>query len=180
MTFIGISGTPGVGKTEVCRKLEGRGHTVVYLAKLVKKHPEFVCGTDKTRKVKEVDVNRIKKFIKKEYCDMPLVFIDSHFSHLLSVDLVIVIRCSPSVLEHRLERRKYSARKTRENIEAEAIDVITIESVGLYGKDKVFEIDTTGATVDQTADAVIKIVEHRDRKYAPGKIDWSEEVLKWY
>jgi adenylate kinase len=183
MPLIAISGTPGTGKTAVCGCLEKKGYTVVYVSRLVKARPGLVSGFDKIRKVAEVDTGKLNRFLKKEYKKYgrsPIVFIDSHFAHLLDVKLCIVLRCSPAVLEKRLGKRRYPKGKVRENIEAEALDLITIESVQLHGKDKVYEIDTTGRSAPATAKTVLKILKKPGSPHRAGKIDWSEEVLKWY
>ncbi len=46
--------------------------------------------------------------------------------------------------------------------------------------DRAFEIDTSSTTAKETADLVLKIIEDRSDEYRIGKIDWSEEILKWY
>jgi broad-specificity NMP kinase len=64
-----------------------------------------------------------------------------------------------------------------ENAEAEALDVILVESVET-GRE-VYEIDTTGISPEETADAVFEILAGEKKKYAIGNIDWSEEALDW-
>ena len=180
MVLIAITGTPGVGKTAVCRIIGKKGYSVVYLGKVVKAHGELVSGFDRSRGVAEVDVDAANSYIKKKYRGLKPVFIDSHFSHLFDVKLCIVLRCSPEVLGRRLKRRKYPKAKLRENLEAEALDVITIESVQTHGKDKVYEIDTTGRSASSVAGTVLQILKTGNSKYREGRIDWSEEVLGWY
>jgi adenylate kinase len=101
-----------------------------------------------------------------------------HLSHLVGADLIVVLRCRPSVLEERLKGRRYSQAKVRENMEAEGCDVILIEA--MEGSAPVFEIDTTERTPEQVADAIGEILAGEKEKYEPGHIDWSEEVLGWY
>ena len=91
--------------------------------------------------------------------------------------MVIVLRCRPSVLAKRLKARGYPDRKVAENAEAEALDVILVESVET-GRE-VYEIDTTNITPEEAADAVMSILAGEKEKYAIGNIDWSEEALDW-
>lgn len=54
------------------------------------------------------------------------VIIDSHLSHYLpkkNVDLVIVTRCDIAMLKKRLQKRGYSAKKIKDNIESEIFNV---------------------------------------------------------
>ncbi len=64
-----------------------------------------------------------------------------------------------------------------ENAEAEALDVILVESVET-GRE-VYEIDTTAISAEAAADAVVMILAGEKEKYAIGNIDWSEEALNW-
>jgi adenylate kinase len=94
------------------------------------------------------------------------------------VDLIVVLRCAPSVLRTRLEARGWPPAKVKENVDAEAIDVITQEAVELLPA--VYEVDTTTRTPEQTAEAILEILQGRTRGHEPGGVDWSHEVLSWY
>lgn len=107
-----------------------------------------------------------------------VVILVGHLAHLVGPEVAIVLRCRPSVLGKRLASRGWSDRKVRENIEAEAVDAVLIESLSTAGK--VYEIDTTDRPRKDIVDAVLSIINGITDKYAPGNIDWSDEVLKWY
>src|SRR5207245_4790220 len=102
----------------------------------------------------------------------------AHYSHRLSVNLAIVLRCHPRVLADRLRARGWAEAKVGENVEAEAIDVITQEAVARVPF--VYEIDTTSATAGAVADIVLAILQGRVEGRGPGHLDWSDEVLSWY
>nr|QNO45244.1 putative adenylate kinase [Methanosarcinales archaeon ANME-2c ERB4] len=73
--------------------------------------------------------------------------------------------------------RGYSRTKISENALAEAIDVILVEAVDWC--DRVYEIDTTGKTAEEVADAIKGILDAIDRGveidgYEPGSVDWLE------
>ena len=57
------------------------------------------------------------------------VMFEGHLSHLLRVDLAVVLRCSPKVLKERLEAKGWRESKIMENVEAEAVDVILVEAL---------------------------------------------------
>ncbi len=95
----------------------------------------------------------------------------------MDVDLAVVLRCRPSVLRTRLEARGWPSTKVRENVEAEAIDLILQEAVARLPF--VFEIDTTDATPEETAVAILAIVQGKTQGHEPGSVDWSSEVLSW-
>ncbi len=84
------------------------------------------------------------------------------------------------MLKKRLEKRPWSEDKVRENVEAEAIDTITIEA--LDHCNRVYELDVTEMDPKSAAREIVRIVEveRYAEKFRAGKINWSEEVMKWY
>lgn len=135
----------------------------------------FITGRDEVRGSDEVDVEALR-----EHLQVPakIAFLRSHYAHEMAVDLAVVLRCSPAVLRKRLEARGWPPAKVRENVEAEAIDVITQEAVERLPL--VYEVDTTGRTAGETADAILGILQGKTKGHEPGCLDWSREVLSWY
>lgn len=169
---VAVSGTPGTGKSRACDVLERRGYAVIDLDALARKEG-LIVGRDASRSSDEVDVDRLSRL----RIPAKQAFLKGHYSHLLDVDVAIVLRCKPSVLRDRLAARGWPPEKIRENVEAEAIDVITQEAVARM--DRVYEIDTTRATPEETANAILAILQGRTAGHEPGSVDWSEEVLSW-
>ena len=170
---IAVTGTPGVGKTSACLGI--RKPPVYHINDLVELFG-LANGYDRKRKTREVDVGKLAKAIKQGIKgDMIL---EGHFSHMLDVDLAIVLRCSPKVLEKRLRKKGWSDAKVRENVEAEAVDVVLVEA--LENVPEVCEVDTTEMTDKQVATAIKKIVAGERQKYRVGNVDWSQEVLSWF
>jgi len=106
-----------------------------------------------------------------------------HLAHLLPIRDTIVLRCHPRELARRLARaRRGTPREKNENLVAEATDVILLEAIG-RGR-RIWEVDTTGRSVDSVA----RDVRRRIRRRGPpsyGKVDWlsdrwvSEHLLDW-
>lgn len=172
--LIAVTGTPGTGKTSACAVLAERGYLVVNLDEAARREG-FVAGRDETRGSDEVDVDALRERLR---VPAKVAFLKSHYSHLMDVNIVVVLRCKPSVLRRRLESRGWAPEKVRENVEAEAIDVVLQEAAGRLPF--VYEVDTTEATPAQTADAILAILRGRSEGHEPGSVDWSEEVLSWY
>ncbi len=161
---IAITGTPGTGKTTVTDHLN-TDYRIVHLTEYIKENDlgEPVEG------VTEVDTEELKAKIAEEFESDDVIF-EGHLAHHLDVDHCIVLRCKPEVLEERLSGRDYSDEKVRENMEAEALDVILSESVQMH--ENVLEIDTTGKTVDEVIKEVEEGIENKETGY--GEVDWSE------
>ncbi len=173
---LAITGTPGTGKSAVAAVLADRGWSILELNAFAK-DKGLLGREDKKRATREVDPERLRNALAGERLSERTILV-GHLSHLVGADLIVVLRCRPSVLSDRLTKRGYSKAKVRENMEAEACDVILVEALDAGAP--VFEIDTTERTPEQVADAIGEILAGEKEKYEPGHIDWSEEVLGWY
>ncbi len=170
--IIGITGTPGTGKTSASALIGG----VLDLNGLIKAEGLYL-GIDEERDSLIADMDAVYDRVcgVADGWDGNLV-IEGHLSHYVS-DSAIVLRLAPDELEKRLMARGYSKAKISENALSEAVDVILIEAVDWC--DRVYEIDTTGKTVEEVADAIQGILDAIDRGikingYEPGSVDWLE------
>jgi len=173
---IALTGTPGTGKTSVANILKRAlpDFNVVHLNEfLIDK--KLYEGRDEKRDSYMVDVDRLRKEVKRYFKSKEDLIFEGHLSHYLDADLVIVLRTNPKILKKRLESKGYSKEKVRENVEAEALDVILIESLEIH-EGKVREINTTNISVLDAAGKVKDIIIGRG-DYEPGKIDWSEDFF---
>ena len=191
--IVAITGTPGVGKTSVCSHLRELGFQVIDINKLVSER--FHKGFDNKRRCFVADLRKLRRHVKrihksaaKEMQDSSrehILLLDSHISHLLHPDVAIVLRANPLELAERLRRKGFEERKIKENVQAETLDVILVEAVERCKF--VYEIDTTGKSVEAVAECVREILsalrentEERRKemlaKYEVGGVDWSEYV----
>ncbi len=165
--IIALTGTPGTGKSTVARLVDA-GFGVLDLNALIKER--FNLGTDPERGSLIADLDGLSEFVGVLDGDYIL---EGHVAHFLPSDLVVVLRTAPRVLRGRLAGRGWGEAKIAENVEAEALDVILIEALEL--NDRVYEVDTTGLSPGEAAEAVREIVGGTD-KYKPGSVDFSEEL----
>ncbi len=181
--FVAITGTPGTGKSSTSIILREKGFNVVDLNKIAIEN-DLLVGIDKKRDSKIINISGLNDHIKKRYAANEIVFIEGHLSHLLkSIENVIILRCHPLTLRKRLDTKKWNDEKIKENIEAEALDIILCESFEIHSEKKIFEVDTTNISVESVASSIIEIVKNEFRpmkKYNIGNIDWSEELLNNY
>ncbi len=165
---IALTGTPGTGKSTVAEMVDA-GFTIVHVNDLIKE--KYNIGLDQERNSWIADISRLSSHVTKLKGD---VILEGHVSHLLPVDIIIVLRASPTVLKERLTARRWSEAKIRENIEAEALDIILCEAMDT--NKKVYEINTTNMTPMQVKEAVLEIIGGTD-KYQVGGVDFSEEAF---
>ncbi|RLF29895.1 MAG: hypothetical protein DRN05_00570 [Thermoplasmata archaeon] len=180
--LVGISGTPGTGKTSVSYLLKKNGYKIVDLNKTAIKKG-FITGIDKKRNSKIIDIDRLDTYIKEKYADITdIIFVEGHIAHLLqNIDKIIILRCHPDELKKRLIQKKWRKEKIMENIEAEILDIILCETTDIHPEENIFEIDTTQKPIETVAGSIIEIIKNEFKpmkKYNIGKIDWSEEILK--
>jgi len=175
---IAVSGTPGAGKSVFAQALAKKlGAQVIDLNALIKEKKIYKLDIDGTR-IANLPKMR-KEFARILKASRGLVIVEGLLAHLLlkrHLTHVVVLRTRPKVLERRLRTRKYSKAKTRENVEAEALDIILWEAVQVHGMDRVYEIDTTklkpGAAMRLFLDALAGKI-----SLSPGKVRWLEEVF---
>ncbi len=169
--IIAVSGTPGVGKTTVSKLLaQELGYEYVSIKELAEK----TGSGEKVGDEIEIDIEKLEGFIRKKFKGKNVI-LDSHLSHLLPVDLVVILRLSPYLLLKRLQERGYKKEKLSENLEAELVDVCLIEA--LEEHKHVIEVDTTDKTPEEVVNEIINLMEKGIKKRV-GIVDWSESYEK--
>jgi adenylate kinase len=161
--MVGITGTPGTGKTSVAGELTRQGYPVLHLSDTIS---GYVIGKDEERDTSVIDEERwAAEFIPYEG------FVEGHLAHLLPCDRIVVLRCRPDILMGRLKTRGYGEDKIRENALAEALDVILIETVDSYSPEQVYELDTTDKSITECSMII--------HGFAKGEIPASFGTLDW-
>jgi adenylate kinase len=180
-----LTGTPGTGKTSIGRGLAKHGFEVVDLGALVERKGLHE-GPDPERDAKVVDPRRLSDFLQAALRESRQrradLLLEGHLSHLVKgVEVAVVVRCHPAKLAERLRARGYAEPKVRENAEAEALDVFTIEASEEVAH--VLEVDTTDLTADAAAALVARLLKDRDPEawtaHQAGTVSWGDEVLSW-
>ncbi|HLC67779.1 MAG TPA: adenylate kinase family protein [archaeon] len=176
--LIVITGTPGTGKTAVAAVLKEKlSAHVIDIDYLVKKY-KIKSHLDKKRKSKIIDEHELAVAAEKENRKGEIVVFEGLMSHFARADLTVILRTEPHVLHKRLQEREWHKPKIKENIEAEVIDSIATECVD---KKNVVELDTTENKPEDIADIIASILNNYSlqKRYLPGRIDWSEHYVKY-
>ncbi len=176
--LVALTGTPGTGKSSVADTLGRRGFSIIDLNSLAHGLGLFK-GYDEARKCWLYDLEAISEHvaaIKVEESSDRATILEGLVSHLLPVDLIIVLRCRPSILEGRLRAKGYDKEKIRENLEAEALNILSQES---HDEGEAYEIDTTYMNIEEVADSVEHIIRGDGAKYRK-RLDFLEDVMSWY
>jgi len=172
---IAISGVPATGKTEISKLLSKKVNYILISINEFAEELDAFTGYDKKMESRILDMNKLKKEIKKLKGN---IILEGHTSHLFPVDMIIVLRCNPEILKKRL-KKKFSSNplKIQVNLEAEILGVISSEAV--MNSRKVYEIDTTDKSVKESVNVILKILKGEIEEFKVGKIDWLEEFSDW-
>ncbi len=119
----------------------------------------------------------VRKIVEK--LELDDAFYEGHTSHTLdNINTVILLRCDPSILGKRLSERNYSEDKIRENLEAEALNIILDEALDHISSDKIFQLDTTNLSPDESAKKLTEFINGSIK--LDETFDYSERIMDWY
>ncbi len=163
--LIALTGTPGTGKSTVAAELALRCHQVISVNDTI---GPYILEHDEEQDTNIIDTERWRA----EFPGHDGI-VEGHLSHLLRADRIIVLRCRPDVLKKRLEMRGYHPEKVAENVEAEMLDVVLVESLEDHTPEKIYEIDATVMSVSELADWIGLILTGKAEP-GHGKVDWLE------
>ncbi len=155
--IVAVSGTPGTGKTTASRRLsEITGLELVGLNQLADRKG-LHSGYDEERYCKIVNVGAIRSEIEKMKSSGMNLIVESHYSHEMPADLVIVLRTNPREMRRRGKDKGWDFSKTEENVLAEIMEECKIESLekGMVMR----ELDTTGKSPEQSAEEMAGLMQ---------------------
>lgn len=165
---VALTGTPGTGKSAVAGALAPRLRSVEVadLARASGAGRVVGLGT-------EVDLARLRQRLRAPTRLREVDLVVGHLAHLLPLRDVVVLRCHPVELERRLRHaRRGRPGERHENFVAEATDVVLLEAI--RPGCRVWEVDTTGRSVERVAREVARRVRDRGRS-SYGHIDWLSD-----
>lgn len=179
---VALTGVPGSGKTTIASALAQSGIPVVDLNAFARARG-LLGKKDVARDAFVVDVDRLAASLGKALSTLEddAVVVEGHFAHEMDVDAVVLLRCDPLVLYDRLKARGYAEAKVRENVEAEALDVLAAE---VLARDvPAVELDVSRRSVEDAAREVSRFVVGGSKALngrPVGSAAWQLESLPWF
>lgn len=171
---IAVSGTPGVGKTELCAVLERSGLAVLSLRDLAQSL-DCLGAEDPDDGASPIDIHALAD--AWEFNGDKSTALDGHLSHLMDVDGIILLRCAPLILKQRLSERGYGEGKIRSNVEWEMTSGHWSELMEFEVEIPILEVDTTSQSAEEVA-AIVMAWLNGGCKGAPLE-DAMREAIDW-
>ncbi|TLY08431.1 MAG: AAA family ATPase [Thaumarchaeota archaeon] len=170
-----ITGNPGTGKHTVAKAIAKKLKLELIDINMVAIDEGLF---EKRDGVFDVDVNKLKKIIRKKASKNSLLV--GHLAPYVvsrnNVESAVVLRRNPYKLQSIYKKRRYSSKKAIENLGSEILGITYYDMVKKIGRNKTCQIDTS----DKSISMIVKRIE---TLFCKGKIqeddiDWFRLVIK--
>lgn len=176
-----LTGVPGIGKTSLALAwCEQSNWAYLSLNDLVKTEGLYT-GVDERDGARVVELDKLEAAANDwlSAVHSPAI-IEGHLGCdiRLNVERVLVLRLHPDEVVSRLRARLYNGYQLEENKMAELLDYCTIHSIKHYGSRKVFELDLTDCSLEQSVSALRQFSQaaRPGAEFKP-HVNWSEALL---
>ena len=154
-----ITGTPATGKSTLGAELASRTSlNYINIGELAKQE-ELYDGWDEKYDCHVLDEDRVIDEIESRMCEGGNI-VDYHGCDFFPerwFDIVFVLRTNNSTLYERLEQRKYSEEKIKENVQCEIFQTLLEEARESYDTNIVHELESnTSADMERNLEQIIQ------------------------
>jgi len=168
-----ITGNPGVGKhtitQEIAEKLE---LSIIDINSIAKDAGLF----EKNKDTYDVDTAKLEKILEQKISEKKVIV--GHLAPYVldknKVKIVIVLRRNPYDLISVYKERKYTDKKSKENLGSEVLGVIAYDAISKF-QEKVFQINTSGKSIQEMVDKVMTLISSNEGNE---EVDWLDLVTK--
>ncbi|MGB9727253.1 MAG: adenylate kinase family protein [Nitrososphaeria archaeon] len=175
---IGITGTPATGKKTLAKNLSKATGFRVFNINRICVLEGAIIGRDAYGIV--ADINKLKKIISKKILSKNFILVGHLLPHVISsknVDLVIVLRCNPYILEERLRKRGYPEKKVLMNVGAEILGNCYYEACKKFGLEKIHVIETSLKSPKEVLSDALDAI-NGVKRFNGFEIDWLQLVAE--
>ncbi len=169
-----ITGNPGTGKHTIAKLIaEKLNLEVIDVNKIALDKKVF----KKNNGTLDVNTTKLKKTIDKMTSENSLLVghLAPYVISAKNVQVAVVLRKNPYELQSIYKRRKYTSKKSLENLGSEILGIVYYDTVHEFGQEKTFQVDTSNRTISSTVKKVESIFRGTKRD---DRVDWLQLVLK--
>ncbi|KAH9386936.1 adenylate kinase [Nematocida major] len=159
-----VTGTPGVGKTTLCRHLkEVLGCKHLEISSIIEKKKLFTrkCPVYDTL---EYDSCAVEEYLRKKMKEKGSYIVDTHDPECVSFvkfDVIVVLSADPGVLYERYRKRGYNDTKTDENLQVEIMEVVYNDVIECVCEDeeevsRIIRVETASKEKTKTLEEILK------------------------
>jgi adenylate kinase len=176
MIRIGITGNPGVGKHTIADMLSKKikNSKIIDINKIIISNQAFNYETF------EADLKKTRLFLLKELINDNVIVVGHLLPYVIKrneLDFIAILRKSPYSLIDVYEKRKYSNKKLQENILCEILGICFYDTLKVFGKKKISEIDTTCDNPEESVKKIIYNYDYKSKRQI-GLVDWLDLIYK--
>jgi adenylate kinase len=188
-----VTGTPGVGKHTVAESLSilmGR-IPILDINRIILSENLLTTTSENNNNDKEVDIQKSYEFLslllsKNEFQNSIIVgHLAPYVINCKLVDIVVILRRSPYELKKIYQKRCYSDSKTRANINAEILGILSYDASKNFEFSKLSELENSSNLVPTSVAQSIYDMCLNAKSRSFGFIDWisliqsDSEMLKY-
>ncbi len=168
-----ITGNPGVGKhtitQEIAEKLE---LSIIDINSIARDAGLF----EKNKDANDVDTEKLEKILEKKISGKNVIV--GHLApYVLDkniVKIVIVLRRSPYDLISVYKERKYSDKKSTENLGSEILGIIAHDAMSKF-QEKTFQINISDKSIQEVVEKAMTLI---SSNIGNEEVDWLDLVTK--
>ena len=168
-----ITGNPGVGKHTITQKIaEKLELPIIDINSIAKDAGLF----EKNKDTYDVDTAKLGKILEQEILEKKVVV--GHLAPYVldknKVKIVIVLRRNPYDLISVYKERKYTDKKSKENLGSEVLGIIAHDTISKF-HEKTFQVNTSDKSIQEVVEKVMTLISSNEGNE---EVDWLDLVTK--
>jgi adenylate kinase len=168
-----ITGNPGVGKHTITQKIaEKLELSIIDINSIAKDAGLF----EKNEDTNDVDTSKLEKILEQKISEKNVIVghLAPYVFNKNKVKIMIVLRRNPYDLISVYKERKYTDKKSIENLGSEVLGIIAHDAKSKF-QEKVFQINTSGKSIQEVVEKVMTLI---SSNVGNEEVDWLDLVTK--
>ena len=166
-----ITGNPGVGKHAITQKIaEILELPIIDINSIAKDAGLF----EKNNGVYDVNTIKLGKILEQKISEKKVIV--GHLAPYVldknKIKIIIILRRNPYDLISVYKKRKYTDKKSKENLGSEVLGIIAYDTISKF-QEKAFQINTSGKSIQEVVEKVMVLISSNEGNE---EVDWLDLV----